>query len=304
VAAGGEAPASGRRVTLVGAAVNLGLVGLKLAAGLATGSKALLADALHSVSDLASDAVVLAGLKLGRAPADRKHPFGHGRVETLAAAVVGLGLMATAAFMGWEAVAGLLSDTHGRPGWGAVAAAAAAVGFKEALFWWTRGVGRRLNSRALLANAWHHRTDALSSVAVLAGVGVAAAEPSWAAADCWAALVVSALVMWAGARVGWDAATEFVDQAPRPEVTDKLASCARGVAGVRGVHDLKVRGSGGRYHMELHVVVDGGLSVRQGHAIAKEVERCLAREEPLVEQVTIHVDPARGVAPDPPEGQA
>jgi cation diffusion facilitator family transporter len=165
-------------------------------------------------------------------------------------------------------------------------------------------VGRRLNSRALLANAWHHRTDALSSVAVLVGVGVAAAEPSWAAADCWAALVVSALVMWAGARVGWDAATEFVDQAPRREVTDKLASCARGVAGVRGVHDLKVRGSGGRYHMELHVVVDGGLSVRQGHAIAKEVERCLAREEPLVEQVTIHVDPARGVAPESPEGQA
>jgi cation diffusion facilitator family transporter len=285
---GGEA---GRRVTLVGAAVNLGLVGLKLAAGLATGSKALLADAAHSVSDLVSDGVVLAGLKLGRAPADSKHPFGHGRLETLAAALVGLGLMATAAAIAWEAVAGLLAHVHARPGWGAVAAAAASVGLKEALYQWTRRVGARLGSRALMANAWHHRTDALSSVAVLVGVGAAALEPAWAQADCWAALVVSALVLWAGGRVGWQAVTEFVDQAPEAGVTEKLEACARGVSGVRGVHDLKVRGSGGRYHMELHVVVDGGLSVRQGHAIAKRVEACLQDEEPLVEQVTIHVDP-------------
>lgn len=282
---------AGRRVTLVGAAVNLALAALKFLAGVFGFSSALIADAVHSLSDLATDLIVLVGLKLGRAPADTKHQFGHGRLETLTAALVGLALIGTGAYLGYEAGLDIYHHAEHHPTWFAVVGALASVLGKEALFRWTLAVGRRIQSSAVQANAWHHRSDALSSVAVLIGVGAAIINPAWHILDAYAALVVSLLVCKAGLDIVWEAVKEFTDQAPTREVLDDIQRCALEVEGVRGIHDLKVRASGGRYHMELHVVVDGSLSVRQGHAIAKEVESCLIGDLPLVERVIIHIDP-------------
>lgn len=145
-----------------------------------------------------------------------------------------------------------------------------------------------------MANAWHHRSDALSSVAVLVGVAGAMINPAWHSLDAWAALVVSLLILKVGGAVLWDALKEMVDTAPSTEVLEHIKQCALGVPGVQQVHDLKVRSLGGRYQMQVHVVVDGNLKVIQGHDIAKEVERCLEEELQDVDEVIVHVDPAAG----------
>jgi cation diffusion facilitator family transporter len=282
---------AGRRVTLVGAAVNLVLAALKFLAGIFGFSTALIADAVHSLSDLATDFIVLVGLKLGRAPADGKHQFGHGRLETLTAALVGLGLIGTGFYLGYEAGLDIYHNTMHNPTWLAIAGALVSVLGKEALYRWTLTVGKRIQSAAVQANAWHHRSDALSSVAVLIGVGAAIINPEWHILDAYAALVVSLLVCKAGLDIVWEAVKEFTDHAPTSEVLNDIQRCALNVKGVVEIHDLKVRASGGRYHMELHVVVDGSLNVREGHAIAKEVEACLLGDLPLVERVIIHIDP-------------
>jgi cation diffusion facilitator family transporter len=282
---------AGRRVTLVGAVVNLALAAFKFLAGVFGFSSALIADAVHSLSDLATDFVVLVGLKFGRAPADQKHQFGHGRLETLTASLVGLALLATGGYLGYEAGIDIYNHAEHHPTWLAVAGALVSVLVKEFLYRWTMAVGRRIQSAAVQANAWHHRSDALSSVAVLIGVGAAIINPRWHILDAYAALVVSFLVCKAGLDIVWEAIKEFTDQAPTAEVLEEIKSCALKVKGVQEVHDLKVRASGGRYHMELHVVVDGSLSVYQGHAIAKEVEGCLLGDLPQVERVIIHIDP-------------
>ncbi len=290
--------ALGRKATLLGMAANFVLVNLKLWVGLAAGSQALVSDAVHSLADMTNDTVVLWGLAMGRRPADQGHPFGHGRLETLAALAVGGGLTAAALFLGHEAVDTILSPIDREISWPAPAAAAVAMLVKEGLFHYTRAVGRRIQSQAVLANAWDHRTDALSSFTVLLGAGAAVANPDWRAVDAYAALVVAGLVLWAGGGVVVRALRELVDSSPGQDICERVMACARSVPGVWGVHDLRMRSAGGRYLMELHVVVDGGLSVERGHAIVKEVERCLVVAVPLAGQITIHLDP--GAVPPAP----
>ncbi|MBU1276527.1 MAG: cation diffusion facilitator family transporter [Proteobacteria bacterium] len=282
---------AGRRVTWVGVLVNLLLSVGKLLAGIFGNSQAMIADAAHSVSDLVTDGVVLVGLKLGRTAPDDRHPFGHGRMETFSTLVVGMVLTSMAVVLGYEAIRQLiLGDAH-HPTWLALVAAAVSILFKEALYHYTVRVGRRIKSQAVVANAWHHRSDALSSVAVLLGVAGAMINPAWHSLDAWAALVVSLLILKVGADVLWDALKEMVDTAPSREVVDSIQRCALSVNGVQEVHDLKVRSLGGRYQMQLHVVVDGGIKVAQGHDIAKAVEHCVQTEVEDVGEVIVHVDP-------------
>ncbi len=280
-----------QRVTWLGLLLNLALVGMKLGAGVLGHSQALIADAVHSASDLVSDGVVLAGLRLGRAPADQGHHFGHARLETLAGALVGLALLAAAVLMGVQAVVDIYRQAPHHPNWLAPAAAAVSLVVKELLYQRTMRLGRRLNSTALKANAWHHRSDALSSLAVLLGAGAAVLDPAWHLLDAYAAFVVCLFVVAAGVEITREAVRELTDTAPEPGVVRRMQECARRVPGVAGVHDLKARLSGGRYLVELHLEVDGDLSVRRGHAIAKEVECRLREELPGVEKVITHIDP-------------
>jgi len=283
---------AGQRATWVAAGVNVLLMGCKFGAGLLGNSQALIADAVHSLSDLFTDLVVLFGLRAGRKGPDTDHHFGHARIETMASAVVGLALLAVAVYLGYGAALSIYHHTERHPTWLAVAAAALSIAVKESLYHYTVRVGRRIKSPALVANAWHQRSDALSSVAVLLGVAGAQIKPGWHILDAYAALLVSFFIVKVGLEVLWGSLREMVDTAPGAEVLDRVRSCVRRVPGVLEEHDLKIRSSGGLYQMQVHILVDGDLSVSQGHRIAKEVERCLYSDIEDVGQVIVHVDPA------------
>ena len=289
--AGREKIREGWRVTFIGMAVNLVLVAVKLMGGYWGHSQALIADAVHSVSDFLTDLVVVFGLKLGGRAPDASHPFGHARLETLASTLVGLALVAAAVGLAYEGIIDIYQHRSTHPTWLPVVAAALSIVSKEILYRYTMAVGRRIRSTAVQANAWHHRSDAISSVAVLIGVGAAVIRPELHILDAVAAVVVSFLVLKVGLDIIWKCLQELTDRAPDPEVLSDIQSCALKVEGVRNIHDLKVRTAGGLYQMELHVVVDPSLSVFEGHRIAKAVERCLLDEVDLSEQITIHVDP-------------
>ena len=282
----------GRRVTLVGVVVNAFLIAIKFLGGYWGHSQALIADAIHSVSDLFTDAVVLVGLRLGNKAPDQDHPFGHARYETLASALVGLTLLGAAAFVALDAIRGFGVHHGTHPGPAALIIAALSLVSKEALYQYTVRVGRRINSPAVQANAWHHRSDALSSVVVFAGVAAAMIKPTWHVFDSAAALVVAVFITWAALKILRGSVMELTDTAPGPEVLGRITACAGSVPGVVGVHDIKVRSSGGRYHMEIHVEVPSEMTVGQGHGIAKEVEQCLVNDIEDVERVIVHVDPS------------
>ena len=282
---------AGRNATLLGLFVNAFLILLKFIAGIFGDSQALIADAVHSVSDLFTDAVVLFGIKIGRKPPDKEHHFGHARIETLASAIVGLALIGTAVYLGIEAALNIHRHTEHHPTGIALIGAGVSIALKEALYRYTVLIGRRLKSQLIVANAWHHRSDALSSVAVLLGVAGTLIRPSWHILDALAALIVSFFIIKVGIDILRKTLREFTDTAPRPEIIEKLMQLSRAVEGVTDAHDLRVRTSGGFYQAEIHIVVDGQLTVVEGHRIAKTVEHCLAAEMDELDRVIVHVDP-------------
>ncbi|MFH1489724.1 MAG: cation diffusion facilitator family transporter [Pseudomonadota bacterium] len=283
---------AGRTVTLTGVLVNAFLILLKFLAGKFGHSQALIADAVHSASDLFTDAVVLFGLKIGRKGPDEKHHFGHARIETLSSAVVGLALIATAVYIGAEAGWNVYLHKESHPTGFALTAAFISIVFKEVLYHYTMRVGRRIKSEAIVANAWHHRSDAFSSIAVLMGVAAALINPAWHIMDAYAALFVSFFILKVGFEILWKTLREFTDTAPRPEILKRMKACILKVDGVMEAHDLRVRTSGGFYQVEIHIQVDGRISVQEGHGIAKAVERCLEDEIEDMGQIIVHVDPA------------
>ncbi len=285
--------AGGRKVTLIGALVNIVLIGLKLLAGIFGKSNALIADAVHSISDLFTDVVVLIGIWRGRRPPDDRHPFGHGRIEALFTAIVGISLIATALYLGFQAARDIyLHHESSAPNVLAIIGAGVSIVLKEVLYQYTVMAGRRMKSQLVVANAWHHRSDALSSVAVLAGVSLAQIKPSWHIFDAFAALLVSFFILKVGLDILGNTFRELSDAAPDPETMDSIRQCALSTGGVMAVHDLRVRTSGGLHQIEIHIVVDASLTVKEGHGIAKEVEACLSNDIDDVGRTIVHVDPA------------
>ena len=282
-----------KSVTIVGTLANMILILVKLLAGIFGSSQALIADAIHSVSDLFTDVVVLLGVRMGRKPPDDDHPFGHARMETLASAIVGGALIVTALYLGLKSVIAIYSRTEYHPTGLALAGAGASIVVKEALYHYTVHTGRRIKSQLIVANAWHHRSDALSSLAVFLGVAGTQIKPSWHVLDAFAALLVSFFIVKVGLDIFKSALREFTDTAPQPEVIAKIEQCAMSVDGVIDTHDLRVRTSGGLYQMEIHIVVDGQLTVTEGHRIAKAVERRLLEDVDDLDRTIVHVDPAK-----------
>ena len=283
---------AGRSVTLVGALVNAVLIILKFLTGVFGRSQALIVDAIHSVSDLFTDIVVLVGLRIGRKAPDDEHPFGHARIETVASATLGIALIATALYLGIESALNIYHNTEYHPTGLALIGAGISIALKEGLYHYTVHTGKRIKSQLIMANAWHHRSDALSSVAVLAGVAGTLINPSWHILDSFAALLVSFFIVKVGLDILRNSLREFTDTAPQPEILNRISSCVLSVEGVLDVHDLRVRTSGGLYQMETHILVDGQLTVDEGHRITKEVENCLAEEIEDLERAIIHVEPA------------
>lgn len=286
-----------QRVTLVGAAVNLLLGAAKVVFGIAAHSQALVADGVHSLSDLVSDAVVLAGTYIGGKAPDHNHPFGHERFETLATAGVGLVLLAAAGGFAFDAVRAL-SGTATPPAIAAGIAlpvAVASLGAKEALYWYTRHVGRRAGSRLVEANAWHHRSDALSSVVVLLGLGGVLAGAPWL--DAAAAVVVAGMLALMGGRFLWNALSELVDTGLDAATLRALARAADAVEGVRGHHGLRSRVMAGKVLLEIHIQVAPWISVSEGHRIGEAARAALLDCLQRPAEALVHVDTEPRPAP-------
>jgi cation diffusion facilitator family transporter len=283
--------APGLRVSIVGLGVNVILVIFKLWAGIASGSQALVADGIDSLSDVFSSSVVLLGLKWGQKQEDEDHPYGHARIETISGMVVGMVLLLVGLGITVNAISSVYHHRTARPGIFAIWAAAISIILKEGLYWYTIIVGRRLKSLALIAIAWNYRTDAFSTVAVLVGVGATYLNPAWHLADSYAALVVAFFVIRVSLKLVRSAFRELSDTAPQKKVVSQLTGTAAQVLGVRQVHDLRARYSGPQIFVELHIVVDPNITVRQGHAIASEVRHRLLNGFADVTRVIVHVDP-------------
>jgi cation diffusion facilitator family transporter len=283
---------TGKKVTLVGILVNTFLILLKLFAGIFGSSQALIADGVHSISDLFTDIVVLIGIKISQKPPDKTHHFGHARLETLGSFIVGMALIGTALYLGIEASLTIYHHTEYHPTGLALFGAGVSIVLKEVLYHYTIRAGRRIKSQLIVANAWHHRSDSLSSVAVFIGVAGTQINPSWHVLDAFAALLVSFFIVKVGLDILKDALREFTDTAPDPVIIGKIKQCALSVNGVIDTHDLRVRTSGGLYQMEIHIVVNGKLTVSEGHKIAKTVESCLIEDVGNFDRIIIHVDPS------------
>lgn len=279
-----------RRVTLTGAAVNLCLSLAQVLGGLYTHSQAVVADGLHTLSDLASDVVVLFAAKHAAQDADEEHPYGHGRIETVATVVVGLALIGVAA--------GLCLDAAGRlfhperlltPEPLAIAFALLAVIAKEGLYQYTVRVARRLRSGLLRANAWHHRSDVVSSLVVVAGVaGTLAGLPYL---DAIAAIAVAVMIAKMGAEPAWEAVRELIDTALEQEKVEAIRAAILSVDGVKNLHLLRTRRSGGEALADVHIQVNPRISVSEGHQIGEAVRARLMRDFEEVADVTVHIDP-------------
>ena len=273
-------------------AVNVGIAAAKAVAGWMCSSQALVADAVHSLSDLVTDAAVVLGVKFWVAPADDEHPYGHGKIEALVTLFIALALMVVAYELGAAAVRRLMERTEAaRPDLAACAVAVASIVLKEFLFRWTRRVARRVKSTALEANAWHHRSDALSSVPVAVAVAVAWLVPSLAWVDSAGAILVAVFIL----RVSWQLSKPALQELVDADIDDKAAavvSVAAQVPGVRGVHKARARRYGGFFQVDLHVQVDPSLSVAEGHDIGHAVKEAVCAAGLDVNDAVVHVEPA------------
>ncbi|MCP5151445.1 MAG: cation transporter [Ectothiorhodospiraceae bacterium] len=280
-----------RRVTLIGSVADLGLGVLKILGGLAYQSHALIADGIHSLSDLATDVMVLVAAKHAHVEADEAHPYGHGRIETVATVALGLALVAVALAVAFDGVRELLDpSTHWVPDPWAIWLALASVVVKEGIYHYTMHYARALRSKLLRANAWHSRSDAASSVVVIIGVGGTMLGVDYL--DAVAAIVVA----WMIAKIGYDLArqsiAELIDTALDPEQVEEIRRVIMSVDGVRDLHLLRTRQMAGRALVDVHIILsDPRLSVSEGHQISETVRGRLIRRIEDVEDVTVHIDP-------------
>ena len=283
-----------RRVTLGGMAVNVALSALKAAVGWLAGSQALLADAVHSVSDLVTDFAVLLGVKYWTAPADEEHPYGHGKIQAVVAVAIGLALAAVAFGIGRSATLRMAAFAGGGepsvPGPLAFWIAVASIVAKELVYRRTLSVARRFRSPALEANAWHHRSDAISSVPVALALAVSHFAPAFAWTDAAGAFVVALFILNAAWGIVKPAIEELTD-AEMPGKSAEVARIALGVKGVKGCHHVRTRRYGGVFNADLHVQVARALTVGEGHAIGHEVRDAIRSAGVGVADAVVHVEP-------------
>jgi len=278
------------QVTYVGAVVNIFLTIIKIGVGVFGQSASLIADGIHSLSDLISDLFVIVAIKLGSREADHDHPYGHRRFETMATVLLGIGLVAVATGIAWDAVerlvdpAKLLSPTQETLGIAAVSILA-----NEWLFHYTKRVGEMTRSKLLLANAWHHRSDAFSSVVVLVGIG--AVLMGYPMADAVAAVLVAILIAKMGLGLVWESINELVDSALPEQMVRDIRKVIKKTPGVQSIHLIRTRRMGEDACVDTHIVVDARISVSEGHMIGDAVRDRLKAEFDDITDVLVHIDP-------------
>ena len=284
------------RVTIAGTVVNVLLTVFKFVAGVLGASAAMIADAVHSLSDLLTDFVVLLFVKLSSRPADSDHPYGHGKYETLATAMVAIALLAAGGVLLSEGVQKIVAAIHGEqlvmPGTIALWAALVSIAAKEGVYWITIAVAKRVDSSALRANAWHHRTDALSSVATALGIGCALLfGGKWAILDPIAAVLVSVFILVAAAKLLYEAVQDLLEKSLPKEVEQEIREIVEADHDMSELHNLRTRRVGAVYSIEMHLRMRGSTSLYEAHRHSMLLEQRLRARFGQDTLISIHLEP-------------
>ena len=276
-------------VTAVGLFANLILTVFKIIAGYFGNSQTVIADGIHSLSDSVTDIAVIVGSSFWSAPPDESHPHGHRRIETFITAIIGIALLAIAYGIGRNAIT-TFNDPDEAPSWIAFAAAIASILVKEILYQYTYHSGKTLKSSAVMANAWHHRSDAISSVPAAVAVIISMNFPAYPYIDNIGALLVSLFIVWTAFKISWDAILELTDAGADKVACESIECAAKGVPGVKSIHKCRTRKYGNGIQVDLHIQVDPDITVREGHDIGHRVEDELFKNHDVID-VVVHVEP-------------
>ena len=279
------------RATVVGLSVNVALAGVKLLAGIFGRSYALIADAIESMADAVSSIIVWRGVVIAEKPADREHPYGHGKAETIATAAVSIMLLGAALMIFVQSVQEILAPHHA-PAPYTLVVLLGVVLIKEGLFRFVGRIGEEVESGAVKADAWHHRSDAITSAAAALGISIAlVGGDAYKSADDWAAIFAAVIIGFNGFRLLRPALDELMDAAPTENIVDMARTVAQRVNGVKGVEKCFARKMGRDYWLDMHVEVDGELTVAVAHELSHTVKDAIRAKLPRVLDVTIHIEP-------------
>jgi len=278
-----------RSIILWGLVLNVFLVFLKLISGILIKSSALVADGAHSLSDLATDFVVLIGTSLSSRPADKTHPFGHGKLETIASQLIALLLMVISFGLIWPAGVSIYSHEHNYPGYLVLIVAPVSVILKEIIFFATRKISRITHSTALYANAWHHRSDSLSSVAVL--IGGVVSLLGWGYADRMASIVVGFMILGVAGKIFFEGLIELSEHSADRESIQKIERVLAEAGDISSWHALRTRKLGAELFIDVHVLVDPALSVLESHKICMKIEGKIKKELSRPLNILVHIEP-------------
>jgi cation diffusion facilitator family transporter len=283
---------TGARIALFGLAINVLLAAVKILAGLFGHAYVLIADGIESSLDVGGSIVIWGGLTVAARPPDRSHPYGHGKAEPIAAVVVAVGVLAAALGLAIQSVREIFLPHHAPAPYTLVVLIVAVI-VKEILYRYVIRLGRSMESTAIKTDAWHHRIDAMTSIAAFIGISVALiGGKTWQSADDWAALVACSLIGANGYRLLRPAFYEIMDTAPRGKFVRTIRRTARSVPGVIEVEKCRARKMGLDFYVDLHVGVDGSISVHEGHEIAHRVKRAIQQSDSRIADVLVHIEPA------------
>lgn len=286
------------KVTLVGSLVNILLVACKFAAGIWGKSAAMIADAVHSLSDLITDLIVIVFVRISSKPEDKGHDYGHGKYETLATLLIGAALLAVGVGICWSGVESIVLFLRGEalqsPGWIALAAAVVSIVSKEILFHYTRIVGKRYNSPAVIANAWHHRSDAFSSIGTAIGIGGAILlGDNWRVLDPLAAVIVSVFIVQVAVKQLKSCVDELLERSLPDDIEQEITKIVLSEDGVSQPHHLRTRRIGSHYAIDMHIRMDGNMPLHEAHEKATAVEERLREAFGSNTYISIHVEPEK-----------
>ena len=278
-----------KRITLIGALVNVLLGFIKVVGGLLFHSHALVADGIHSFADLLTDGMVLLASKYGSQDADEAHPYGHQRIETAATLLLSLLLILTGMAIAWDSLYDLLQQHHTTASWLSLPTIALSIIANEGLFYYTQHIGRLIQSELILTNAWHHRSDAASSLVVL--VGLIGSLMGYAFLDAIAAIAVGIMIIKMGCSYAWNSVKELIDTGVALPLVAEIEQMILDIDGVKKIHQLRTRMMGPDVFIDVHVQVAPNISVSEGHFIAQNVQFYLMKQQPQIKDVTVHIDP-------------
>ena len=280
-----------QKITIVGVLVNILLSIIKVIFGIKSHSQALLADGVHSISDLTTDAAIIIGAKFWTSPPDKKHPYGHGRIETIVNIFIGFTLCSVGIGIGWHSLTTIGTNHHTIPGWDAFTVALVSIFFKEILFRWTAIWGKKLNSRAIIANAWHHRSDALSSLPVAAAVIGNKIFPNLQYLDHIAALLVTVMILKASYTIIWPSIKEITESRADVEIEKRILQLSKAYKEIREIHALRSRRVGSSILVDLHMLFNPNATVYDAHKIAETFKKDILLKEKDLAEIIVHIEP-------------